>query len=235
MPMDKSEAETVLLTPAAADMDGVKASLLANPHWLHGDPDLLAHLGLRIDAANLEGGNVVDFGPVALSRVVAAHQREFTERQRLEAIAQANFAAQSQTHSAVIDALEAESLEDLALRVDSLARHRFGLAIGALALEGAAAPVGWVGLVEGQVDLILGRGQPARLGPVPTAAGLFGAMAPTVRSVALARLTIGSHRRQGVMALGSADPEAFSVDMGCELLTFLAEVVSRSGGRWPPA
>ncbi len=105
---------------------------------LRGDQRLLDALGLRASVAN-----VIEFGPIALSRVHAERAREEGERRRLEAMARANFAAQAQTHAAVIDLLEARNHADLARRVDDLARLRFGLAAGVLALEGPAPPPGW--------------------------------------------------------------------------------------------
>ena len=87
----------------------VRDFLKANPDHIRNDPELLQALGLRIDAAN-----VVDFGPAALTRVAAAHKREAGARKQLEATARANFAAQAQTHAAVVDILEAELLEKVA-------------------------------------------------------------------------------------------------------------------------
>ena len=228
MAVESGEASATCHLPAQADRALMREALLANPSWLRDDPPLLAELGLRLDAAN-----IVDFGPVALSRVSAAHQRESSERKRLEAMARANFAAQTQTHAAVVDVLAAGGLADLARRVDRLARRRFGLAVGSLAVEGDSTPDGWITLVEGQCDLILGAGRSARLGRVPTAAGLFGAHAPLIGSVALARLSIWNPGRHAVMAFGSADEEAFTPDMGAELVMFLARVVERTAQQWP--
>ena len=196
--------------------------------WLCGDTALLGELGLRLDAAN-----VVDFGPVALSRVNAAHERESSERRRLEDMAEANYAAQTQTHAAVLDVLEAGGLGDLALRVDRLARFRFGLVVGAVAVEGDDTPEGWLTLVEGQADALLGPGEAARLGCVPTAAGLFGAHAPAIQSVALARLSLWNPARQGVLAFGAFDADAFTAEMGDELVVFLARVIERAVRFWP--
>ena len=211
-----------------AEAEAVRAFLLENADWLRGDPHLLGALALRPDAAN-----VVDFGPVALSRVTAAHQWESGERRRLEAMAQANFAAQTQTHAAVLDVLEADSLEDLASRVDALARQRFGLVVGALAMEGPDQAPGWLSLLEGQTNLLMGPDPMARLGHIPTAAGLFGDHAPAIQSVAVARLIFPDSDRQGVMAFGALDAEAFTEDMGDELVVFLARVVERVARRWP--
>ena len=228
MVADLPESSTVFPSPGPSHREEVTTALLVNPGWLRNDPSLLAQLGLRLDAAN-----IVDFGPVALSRVSAAHQRESSARKRLETMAQANFAAQTQTHAAVIDVMDSVGLDDLATRVDQLTRRRFGLTVGSLALEGGETPGGWFSLIKGQADLILGVGQAARLGHVPTAAGLFGAHGPAIQSVALARLSIWSPTRQAVMAFGSADPEAFTQDMGAELVIFLARVVERTAQRWP--
>lgn len=213
---------------AAPEM--VRRYLLDDPDFLRGDPELLAELGLRID-----GGNVVEFGPAALARVHAAHREENFARRHLEATAQENFAAQAQTHGAVIDLLEARNHADLARRVDELAQRRFGLVAGALALEGPGrTPAGWRMLVEGQVDLILGDTQRLEaMGFQPTALGLFGERAGQVQSTALVRMAIWEPARQGLLAFGSTDPHGFTPDMGAELVSFIARVVERTAERWP--
>jgi uncharacterized protein YigA (DUF484 family) len=216
------------LAEGQMDEIALRRLLCGRREWLCGDSALLAELGLRLDAAN-----VVDFGPVALSRVTAAHERESSERKRLEDMAQANYAAQTQTHAAVLDVLEADSLGDLAARVDRLARLRFGLVVGALAVEGGQTPAGWLTLVEGQADALMLPGRDARLGVIPTAAGLFGGHAPAIESVALARLTLWEPARRGVLAFGAFDSEAFTEDMGDELVVFLGRVVERAAVRWP--
>jgi uncharacterized protein YigA (DUF484 family) len=228
MPVELTEASPEGDSPEDMEWGIVKDALLAHPEWLRDDPELLSDLGLRLDAANM-----VDFGPVALSRVTAAHRRESSARQQLEAMARANYAAQTQTHAAVIDVMNAQSLGDLADRVDELAQARFGLAVGVLALEEGDTPDGWFRLAEGQAELLLRDSRSTRLGRVPTAAGLFGDRAPMIESVALVRLNIWDPARAGVLAFGSTDPDAFTADMGAELLMFLAGVVERTAERWP--
>lgn len=223
--MDGSQGgiEEAPLEPAA-----VRRFLADNPDFLRDDHGLLDELGLKLRA-----GNVVDFGPAALARVHAAHQREAMQRQQLEEIARANFSAQAQIHGAVIDLLDARNHSDLAARLDHLAQHRFGLACGVIALESDGAPAGWRRLVEGQVDMILGDHGLARMGVVPTALGLFGEQQGRVASMALVRTAIWEPARQGLIAFGSADPEGFTPDMGPELVAFLARVVERTAERWP--
>ena len=206
----------------------IRAFLLSRPDFLRDDPDLLGALGLRVDAANL-----VDFGPAALARVAQAHRNESSVRQRLEAVARANFAAQTETHAAVIDLLDACDHTDLADRIDQLARLRFGLTAGVIALEGSPVPTGWRALAEGQADLTLGVRRVARLGVAPTALGLFGERADEIGSVALVRLSLWTPARVGLLAFGSADEAAFSADMGHELIDFLARVAERTAERWP--
>ena len=225
--MDATQAKADGSLP---DPETVRRFLVDNPDFLRDDQALLADLGLRIDAAN-----IVEFGPAALARVHAAHKLESSARRYLEATAQENFAAQAQTHGAVIDLLEARNHADLARRVDDMAQLRFGLTAGVVALEGPGrTPAGWRMLVEGQVDLLLGGSQRLdAMGFQPTSLGLFGTRSDQIRSMALVRMAIWEPARQGLLAFGSADPEAFTPDMGAELVAFLARVVERTAERWP--
>src|SRR6201993_4166595 len=104
------------ITEAPLEPAAVRRFLSDNPDFLRDDLGLLDELGLKVAA-----GNVVDFGPAALARVHAAHQREAMQRQQLEEIARANFSAQAQIHGAVVDLLDARNHSDLAARLDELA------------------------------------------------------------------------------------------------------------------
>jgi len=150
-------------------------------------------------------------------------------------VAQANFDAQSRTHEAVVELLGSRNHSDLAARLDGLAKAHFGLAAAVIALEGPErTPAGWRPLAEGQCDLTLGLGKPARLGVVPTSLGLF-TPGDQVGSVALIRLSIWTPARGGILAFAAQDETAFSSDMGHELIDFLARVVERTAERWPLA
>lgn len=210
---------------AQAGWPSVRGFLVSHPNLVREDADLLGHLGLRIDAAN-----VVEFGPAALARHIDAHRRESSARQELEATARANFAAQAQCHAGVVDILESRSNSDLARRLDETAQLRFGLVSGSIAVEGKV-PAGWVRLDEGMVDMVLGEDRLTRLGETSFAALLFPDAAQPVQSVALVRLSLW--QRTGLIAFGSADADAFTADMGCELIAFIARVVERTAERWP--
>jgi uncharacterized protein YigA (DUF484 family) len=204
-----------------------RALLLAHPDLIKGDDALMRSLGLK-------PANIVEFGPAALARLEAARARETTARQEIEALARANFHAQSQTHTLIVDLLESRNNADLARRVQQAAEERFGLIAGAIAVEGPGrTPVGWHTLPLGMIDTILGDAN-ARMGPVIAASDLFGPLAEEVRSMALVRMAVWSPLRQGVLAFGSAEPDGFTRDMGAELVAFLARVVERTAERWPP-
>ena len=208
--------------------EAIRAFLKSRPDFLRDDSELMQALGVRPDAAN-----VVDFGPEALSRVARAHREETNVRQRLEATARDNFEAQGRTHEAVLELIGTRCHADLALKLEDLARELFGLSTAVIGLEGPErVPAGWRVLVEGQVDLTLGAGRPARLGVAPTALGLFGPAADRVGSVALVRLTIGDPARAGVLAFGAESADAFAPEMGHELIDFIARVVERTAERW---
>ena len=211
----------------------VRAVILANPGWVHGDAELLAALNLRPAAAN-----VVEFGPAALARLEHARDRERTAREELAALAEANFTAQAAANAATLDLLEARNNSDLAARVDAAARERFGLACGMIAVEHAGAPAGWRALPSGFTNQLLGPAN-ARIGAPVAGEVLFGEAAAAVKSSALVRVTLWAPTsrdggRAGLLAFGSADPTGFTPDMGAELVAFLARVVERTADRWPP-
>lgn len=224
------------MNAGASDFDAgdewaaLRDRLIVHSDHLRQDENLLQALGLKLDQTN-----VVEFGPAALTRLEAARTREMTARQEIEAVARANFAAQSQTHAMAVDLLEARNNSDLARRVDEGAQRRFGVVAGSIAIEGPGpTPFGWRPLPTGLVDMLLGPQGLARMGPCAGAAELFGEQAGEVRSAAVVRMAIWSPARNAVLAFGSADPEGFAPEMGAELVAFLARVVERTAERWPP-
>src|SRR5580704_19049136 len=215
--------------PAPDDWPAIRAFLAANPNLVRDDPDLLSELGLRV-----AGDNIVEFGPAALARLSADKTREKAARRALEATARANFAAQAQTHAAVVDLLEARNHADLARRIDETARLRFGLVAGVIALEGPdAIPAGWRAVTPGGADGLLGPSGLSRMGEPRAAQALFGELGEATGSVAMARMAIWAPARQCLLAFASPDPDGFTEDMGAELVAFLARVVERTAERWP--
>lgn len=211
-----------------ADWAKVRPWLLAHPERVRQDDDLLASLSLWRKA------NVVEFGPAALGRLEAVAARESDARKAIEQVARANFAAQAQTHGAVVEILESRNHSDLVRRLDQAARERFNLVTATLALEAdGGVPFGWRTLEHGGVDARLGARGLTRLGEWPQDEALFGEQAGEVKSAALSRMAPWPQGRAALLAFGSAEPEAFRPDMGAELVAFLARVVERTAERWP--
>lgn len=212
----------------------IRAWLQANPQTLLDDRSLLEEVGLKP-----HGRNVVEFGRAALTRLEAAAEREADARKRIESIARANFAAQTQTHVAALDLMEARNPSDLARRLDAAAQGRFGLAAAAIALEKpGGVPFGWRGLEAGGVDALLGEHGLTWLGPNFDGLNLFGAAEDQVRSVALIRMApqfpgADVPARHAICAFGSPEDDGFTPTMGCELVAFITRVVERTAERWP--
>lgn len=212
----------------------VRDWLQAHPELLADDRALLEELGLKAT-----GRNVVEFGKAALTRLEEAAEREADARKRIEAIARANFAAQTQTHVAALDLMEARNPTDLSRRLDGVAQRRFGLVGASVALEKpGGVPFGWKALEAGGVDALLGEHGLTWLGPNFEGLDLFGAAEAEVKSVALIRMAPhfpGSETpvRHAICAFGSLEEDGFTPSMGCELVAFIARVVERTAERWP--
>ena len=207
----------------------VRAWLQANADLMTADRALLEELGLKTT-----GPNVVEFGRAALTRLESLIEKESGARRQIEAVARANFAAQAQTHVAVLDLMEARNHSDLARRLDAAAQARFGLSSAVIALEKpGGVPFGWRTLEPGGVDALVGQDGLSWLGPNFDGLGLFGGAEDAVRSVALIRMSPFSPARSALAAFGSPEPEGFTPAMGCELVSFLTRVVERMAERWP--
>ena len=220
--------------PSEPHWPEIRAWLQANPQTLLDDRSLLEEIGLKP-----HGRNVVEFGRAALTRLEAAAEREADARKRIEAVARANFAAQTQTHVAALDLMESRSPSDLARRLDAVAQGRFGLTGAVIALEKpGTVPFGWKALETGAVDKLLGDDGLTWLGPNFDGLDLFSAADDEVKSVALIRMAPlfpGDEppARPALCAFGSPDEDGFTPTMGCELVAFIARVVERTAERWP--
>ena len=231
---DPSASQPAAEAPKEPHWPEIRAWLQANSQTLLDDRSLLEEIGLKP-----HGRNVVEFGRAALTKLEEAAEREADARKRIESIARANFAAQTQTHVAALDLMEARNPSDLARRLDAVAQGRFGLAGAAIALEKpGGVPFGWRGLEAGAVDGLLGEHGLTWLGPNFDGLNLFGANEAEVKSVALIRMApqfpgAEPAARHAICAFGSPDEDGFTPTMGCELVAFIARVVERTAERWP--
>ena len=207
----------------------IKARLPDFTDELKKDPEFLDQMGLSVRKRNL-----IDFGPAALSRLEAKAMKDFDLRRQIEATSRANFDAQTQTHQMVLTLLGARNHSDLAQKLASEARARFGLVTARIALEATApVPLGWMSLEDGGVDYIIGEGTDALLGPEGACRVLFGEDIKRVKSAAILRLSLWREGRPGLVAFGASDFDGFRADMGAELVLFVAHVIERLAARWP--
>jgi len=214
------------------DLDSWQAMrryLIEHADDIKGDAALLEALGLQSKTKHL-----IDFGPAALSRLEARALKDFDVRRQLEMTARANFDAQSQTHSLILNLMEARNHSDLARRLNEEVRHRFGLVAATIALEDTApVPLGWKTLDYGGVDYIIGETGLSLLGPEGVCRVLFDDDVKRIKSAAVLRIALWREGRPGVVAFGSSDFDGFSPDMGAELVAFVARVIERIADRWP--
>ena len=139
---ETAEAEPVPHLGDGLHWPEVRGWLQTHAQTLLDDRSLLEEIGLRP-----HGRNVVEFGAAALTRLEAVVTRESDARKQIEAVARANFAAQTQTHVAALDLMESRSHSDLSRRLDAVAQGRFGLAGAALAPNVVVKlPLTWDGL-----------------------------------------------------------------------------------------
>ena len=211
----------------ALDWARVRAFLRDHPSLLLNDGELLIDLNLRPT-----GPNVIEFGRAALARLESRIQVETQAKHQLETLAKANYAAQVQTHDAVIELLNARNPSDLARRLMDTAKDRFGLTCGLIGVEGRD-PAGWVSLEDGAVDYIIGDDANARLGRDVVCEAVFEGHVFRVKSAAIIRISLWAGRVPALLAFGSNDYDGFTRDMGNELVLFLSRAVECVANRWP--
>jgi uncharacterized protein len=222
-----SDQDTSLLQ--RLDWDVVKAQLPEFSETLRHDKALLDRLGLQLKARTL-----IDFGPAALAQLEAKAMKDFDLRRQLESTARANFEAQSQTHLVSLSLLEARNLSDLARRLNTEVKARFGLVAASLGVEDTGpVPLGWKSLDEGGVDYILGHEETALLGPEAACRVLFDDDIKRIKSAATLRLNLWREQRPGLISFGSSEFGGFTSQMGSELVAFVARVCERICTRWP--
>ncbi|HYD32191.1 MAG TPA: DUF484 family protein [Azospirillaceae bacterium] len=218
--------------PSAED---VSAFLRDNSDFLLQHPEVLEHLmPPRAD----RGRNVVDFQHFQTERLRAEVERLREQQRALIAASRAHMNGQNRLHAAILFLLDARTFEhfiqtvtvDLAVLLDL---DVVGLVVESNGHDIPHVHTTGVRVVEsGSVDRWLGRKDMRVEGDITGNPEVFGGGAGLVRAQALIRLTVSSETPQGLLALGSRDPERFHTGLGGELLTFLAQVVERCIRSW---
>ena len=211
--------------------------LRANPDWLADNADVLLNLAPPNRAA---GDKVVDLQHFMVRRLQDEIGRLHGHQRELIAASRSNLSAQGQVHQAVLMMLEAASFEHLIHIVTRDVAQALDLDAVTLCVETrsdgqpAAAKTPGVYVLEPHgVDSRIGQGREAMLAnDIPADPAVFGPAAGLVRSQALARLRASRRSPEGLLALGSRDPERFHQGQGSELLGFLARSLERLIRGW---
>lgn len=214
----------------------VSAYLRANPDFLQRHPDLALHLA----APPRDGDDrVADLQHYMNARL----RREVDElrgcAEHLIDTQRTNLSLQNRVHTAVLAVLATGSMGELVQVLGDLV-ELFEVDVITLCLETAESVVpdlatagvmrvarGSCAETFGDRDIVL---RPAASGDP----AVFGAMAPLVRSYALARMIPGATRPEGFVALGSRNDQCFHPGQGTELLGFFTRVVEYAVQRWVP-
>ncbi len=232
------------VTPATMpSAEEVAAYLRHHPDFLSRVPDLAAHL--VPPSPDDRGPTVVDLQSYLLDRLRAEVKERRREHDALLATARANANNQARIHAAVLFLLDARSLEHLIQIISTDLAVLLDLDVACLIVEStgfvcANARATGVHLVEiGVVDRLLGGRDLVLRRGITGGSAAFGPGAGLVASEALIRITVSDHAPDGLLALGSRDPDMFHPGQGTELIDFLARVVERCIRDWldlpPPA
>lgn len=211
----------------ALTVEQVASYLRRNPDFFALQPDLLAALE---PPQRMAGDTVVD-----IRQFIVEGLREQMDGLRdcaTEVIetSRSNMAYQQKTHAAVLKLLGANSLEQVVEAINHQLPEILEVDVVALALEQTGSvdfgALQVAPLVAGEVDYMLGAGQPVLLlADLADEAQMFGTESEQIRSAAFARLDPGPIAPSGILALGCHREDGFHPSQGTELFAFLASVV----------
>lgn len=224
---------------AAVTDERVAAFLRDHPDFLMRNPELAAQLAAP--ARWPGGGTLVDLQHYMNQKL----RRELDQMrgcaEHLITTTRSNMTTQQRTHKAVLAALCAPGMAELAvvvaeelpplLEIDAAA---LSFETGTTALPALAAP-GVGRLPAGAVAAAMGDREVVLCGSTAGDPAVFGAAAGLVQSFALARLRLADDQPQGLLALGSRAERTFVAGQATDLLSFLARVVEQAVRRWVSA
>jgi hypothetical protein len=213
----------------AALEDVVARYLRKHPDFLTAHPDLLEHLELQHGS-----GSAVSLIERQVEQLRTVNEDLRTRLNRLVSVAAENEQLMSRLHRLTLELMPIDTPGDFFARLGDALGGDFGIDVLGVCLfdPAGAADAGddvfavaredaaldpFRGLLDGGQPLC-GRLSESKLG------FLFGERAHEVRSTAL--VPLGEHSRDGLMALGSADPDRFFPGMGTLFLGLLADVIT---------
>lgn len=222
-----ARSETPTRKPKALNASDVAAFLTANPTFLNDHPELIEVLA---PPSQKEADGVLDMQEFMIGRLQAELSTLRSRQNELLSASRVNLSSQERIHAAVLAVIEARTLEDIGRIVAEDYRSILDVSTSTLCFEeaGQSRSRNIVSLTPGTIAEIVGDRQILLRHDISGDERLYGEDAAKVRSDALVHLDVGKDGPNGLLALGSYEPDRFHPGQGTELLGFMARAITGS-------
>ena len=223
--MARSETPTRKTKPLNAK--DVVAFLVANPTFLNEHPELI---GVLAPPSQNKADGVLDMQAFMIERLQGELRNLQSSQSELLSASRVNLSSQERIHAAVLAVIEARTLEDIGRIVAEDYRSILDVSTSSLCFEepGKSTMHNIISLSPGTIAEIMGDRQILLRHDISGDERLYGDDAAKVRSDALVLLDVGKDGPNGLLALGSYEPDRFHPGQGTELLGFMARAITGS-------
>jgi uncharacterized protein YigA (DUF484 family) len=225
-------------------LDAVRTELIANPHLLLDDKDIMAALIAGGD--DRIGNNVFDLRNMALQHMSKRLDELSETHSTVVSTAYDNLATANQINRAILALLDPQSFAAFLAFLETTLADSLNVDIARLCLETPVVRIngekqkeygeGVAFLTPNAIAKYVAGGaspKPVTLRQIPTASEqIYGDTAPQIKSEALVVIQLGAGKQPGVLALGSNDAEQLTGGQATDLLLFYGAVFERVMRRW---
>jgi uncharacterized protein YigA (DUF484 family) len=222
-----ARSETPTRKPKPLDEADVVAFLTAHPTFLNEHPELIEVLA---PPSQKEADGVLDMQAFMIGRLQTELRTLRSRQSELLSASRVNLSSQERIHAAVLAVIEARTLEDIGRIVAEDYRSILDVSTSTLCFEdpSSSRSRNIVSLPPGTIAEIVGDRQILLRHDISGDERLYGEDAAKVRSDALVHLDVGKDGPNGLLALGSYEPDRFHPGQGTELLGFMARAITGS-------
>lgn len=228
-----------------SDTASLRSAILSDPAVILDDPQILQALVAAEEDSR--GSNVIDMRTLAMSRL--EHQLGHLENTHQQVISAAydSVAVTAQVHRAVLEMIAPLDFDGFLAALDGGVAECLRLRAVRLVMESETdSPDCLLNCIDGVISLLPAgfvdsySASGRRTIPAPTilrgvgqgSRPVYGTAANDIRSEALVRLRLGAGRADGLLVLGSADPDHFVPGQATDLLEFFARTCERLLRSW---